>query len=124
MNISTQWRYKIIFMKLFQIVPFDELKRYHRYHVLLPDSAYVGYFCDYDVKNEEHFGEDHDLAICINNLPCLRPTILRFEFFDRRNIFKRCVDEEEQAIVRRAFYEKKVVNQIISQLLGHAAIVY
>jgi hypothetical protein len=113
-------------MKLFQIVTFDDLKRFQRYHVLLPDRSYMGYFCDYDVKYVSNIQFDNDVAIFIDKIPDpnLREIRLRFEYFDRRIIFKRCVDEEEQAIVRRAFYEKKVVNQIISQLLGHAVIVY
>jgi hypothetical protein len=112
-------------MKLYQIVPYHELKPRRRYYVRLPGSTeyHVGYFCDYDVPDRQ------EVAVFrhVDRFPdqsAYKMYTVSYEYFDRRHVFKRCVYEEEQARVRRTFYERRVVNQIVSHLLGHAVVVY
>jgi len=112
-------------MKLYQVVKFEGLSPRCRYYIRLPGVAeyHVGYFCDYDVKDLR------EVAIFrhVDRFPfseTIKMYTVSYEHFDERHIFKRCVDEGEQERVRRAFYEKRAVNQIISHLLGHPTVVY
>ena len=122
-------------MKLYQVVAFDELLRRHRYYVKIPkeDDYHVGYFCDYDVIDPAPFlpfvETSGDVAVFrhVDRYPfsnSIKMYTVGYEYFDRRHVFKRCVHEEEQERVRRAFFEKRAVNQIVSYLIGHTVVVY
>ena len=119
---------------MYKVVEFRDLLPRRRYHVRMPGSTeyHVGYFCDYDISDvsPKRYAENSvEIAVFrhVDRFPSadsFKLYTVSYEYFDERNVFKRRVYEEEQARVRRHFFEKRVVNQIVSHLIGHAVLVY